>query len=74
MRKLVYLFPLSLLFLHHDFWYWDDTTLVFGFMPIGLAYHAMYSIAASAAWAAVIHFAWPMHLESFANREDSARS
>ncbi len=27
--------------LHQDFWWWDDGhTLVFGFMPVGLAYHA----------------------------------
>ena len=25
---------------HYDFWYWDDQSLVFGFMPIGLFFHA----------------------------------
>jgi hypothetical protein len=74
LRKLVYLLPAALLVLHHDFWYWDDKTLVFGFMPIGLFYHALYSIAASAAWAAVIRFAWPAHLEAFARGEDSPPS
>ena len=30
--------------LHQDFWNWDNKNLVFGFMPVGLAYHALYSL------------------------------
>ena len=26
--------------LHYDFWFWDDRTLVFGFVPIGLFFQA----------------------------------
>ena len=52
--------------LHQDFWNWDKATLVFGFMPIGLAYHALYSIVAATFWAIVIKFAWPHHLEEWA--------
>lgn len=37
--------------LHHDWWYWDDGTLLLGFMPIGLAYQAVVSLAAAALWA-----------------------
>ena len=36
-----------LLVLHQDNWLWNDGTLVFGFMPIGLLYHAGISMAAS---------------------------
>ena len=32
-----------LIILHQDNWLWNDTTLVFGFMPIGLVYHARIS-------------------------------
>jgi hypothetical protein len=24
---------------HQDLWFWRDSTLVFGFLPVGLAYH-----------------------------------
>ena len=53
--------------LHQDFWFWDDRTLVFGFLPMGLAYHALYSIAAAALWFAAIRLAWPVHIEQWAD-------
>ena len=40
-----------LIVLHHDWWFWNDGAIAFGFIPIGLAYHAFISIAASALWA-----------------------
>lgn len=52
--------------LHQDFWNWDSKTLVFGFMPIGLAYHAAYSLVAAIFWAVVIQKAWPTALEEWA--------
>jgi len=57
--------------LHQDFWWWDDRTLVFGFMPIGLGYHAAFSIMAACVWAAALHFAWPEEIEAWAEVEDS---
>lgn len=59
-----------LLVLHQDIWFWHDATLVFGFIPIGLAYHALYSILAACLWAVAIHTAWPSHLEAFAESEE----
>lgn len=56
--------------LHQDFWNWDSKKLVFGFMPIGLAYHALYSIVAATFWALVVLFAWPKNLEKWADGED----
>ncbi|MDB4570817.1 hypothetical protein N9Z95_07315, partial [Akkermansiaceae bacterium] len=50
---------LLLAVLHQDFWNWDKADLVFGFMPIGLFYHACYSLIAAGFWALVIKFAWP---------------
>ena len=29
--------------LHQDWWWWDSDTLVFGFLPTGLAFHVLYS-------------------------------
>lgn len=52
--------------LHHDFWNWGDTTLVFGFIPVGLAYHVGYSVAAGIFWYLVARFAWPHAIETWA--------
>ena len=50
--------------LHQDFWFWRSARpLVFGFVPIGLFYHAAYSVlAAVLMWLLVTH-AWPSRLE-----------
>ena len=51
--------------LHQDFWNWQRIEpLVFGFLPIGLAYHAAYSILAAGMMAVLVRFAWPRHLEN----------
>lgn len=52
--------------MHQDFWWWGASDLVFGFMPIGLAYHAGFSIACSVLGWLAIRFAWPDDLEAFA--------
>ncbi len=49
-----------LLILHQDNWFWESKTLVFGFMPIGLFWHACISIGASLTWALATVIAWPM--------------
>ncbi len=51
--------------LHQDFWNWKKAEpLVFGFLPIGLAYHAAYSVLAAITMAILVKFAWPKHLEN----------
>ena len=51
--------------LHQDFWNWKKAEpLIFGFLPIGLAYHAGYSILAAVTMAILVKFAWPAHLEN----------
>ena len=51
--------------LHQDFWNWNKAEpLVLGFLPIGLAYHAAYSILASITMALLVKYAWPKHLEA----------
>jgi hypothetical protein len=42
---------LALLYiLHQGFWFWREARpLVFGFLPIGLFYHAAYTVASSGA-------------------------
>ena len=37
---------------------------IFGFLPIGLAYQAGYSILAAAMMAVLVRTVWPKHLEN----------
>ena len=69
--KLAWGFVVLLAILHYDFWYWDDRTLLFGFMPIGLGYQALISILAGVAWALVVRYAWPTEVEAWASAGDS---
>jgi hypothetical protein len=59
----IVLLALALAFMHQDFWYWDDPGLVFGVMPVGLFYHAMYSVVVSLFWWWVVRTAWPLDLD-----------
>jgi len=52
-----------LLALHQDFWLWKDKYLVFGFLPIGLAYHAAYSVMAAITLFVLTKTVWPKHLD-----------
>ena len=50
--------------LHQDLWFWRVARpLVFGFLPIGLAYHAAYTIAVSVVLAWLVKRHWPSHLD-----------
>ena len=50
--------------LHQDFWFWRTARpLVFGFLPIGLAYHAAYTVAISLLMLYLVRRHWPSHLE-----------
>jgi len=50
--------------LHQDFWFWRSARpLVFGFLPIGLAYHAAYTIGISFLMLYLVRRRWPSHLE-----------
>jgi hypothetical protein len=74
MRKFIYVAAIVLAVLHQDFWFWDDPRIVLGFMPVGLAYHVGYAIAAALLWAAANRFAWPDHLEHFAEGGEDTNS
>lgn len=62
MRKLIWLLVLALVVLHQDNWFWEDTRLVFGFLPVGLFYHAILSVVCSIIWLLATRFAWPDEL------------
>ncbi len=67
MRKVIAIRIMVLAIAHQDFWLWNDDTLIFKFIPIGLAYHALYSICCAVVWAMAVKFAWPSEIERFAN-------
>jgi hypothetical protein len=51
--------------LHQDVWFWREARpLVFGFLPIGLFYHAVFTAACAPVLWALVTFAWPGHLEA----------
>ena len=54
---------LALVVLHQDFWNWHDKSLVFGFLPIGLAYHAGFTVLSAVTMWAFTRLLWPKHLE-----------
>ena len=64
MKPLLAVWVVLVLLLHQDIWFWKDRTLVFGLIPIGLAYHACYAILASITMALLVRYLWPGHLEN----------
>lgn len=63
MKYVVWGLVVLLIVLHQDVWFWEDDTLVVGFMPITLLYHAGISVAAGVTWFLATKFAWPDALE-----------
>lgn len=50
--------------LHQDFWFWGEARpLVFGFMPVGLFYHAAFTVACAGLMWWLSAALWPSHLE-----------
>ena len=51
--------------LHQDVWFWQEARpLVFGFLPVGLFYHAAYTVAVSALLWWIVGRYWPAHLDA----------
>ncbi|MDB6058154.1 MAG: hypothetical protein JWO95_1998 [Verrucomicrobiales bacterium] len=65
MKKLLLLIlVIAVYVVHQDFWNWNKTEpLVFGCLPIGLAYHAGYSILCAITMWVLVKTVWPAHLE-----------
>ena len=59
------LLVITLYILHQDVWYWRDARpLVLGALPIGLFYHAAYTVATSLVLVALVRLLWPLHLDA----------
>lgn len=65
MRRLsLVLVIVALYALHQDVWFWREARpLAFGFLPVGLTYHALYCIAVSLLMWTLTRAAWPADLE-----------
>jgi hypothetical protein len=61
----------ALYLLHQDIWFWREARpLVFGVLPIGLFYHAAFTVATTGALWLLVKFAWPAHLETALTTSD----
>jgi hypothetical protein len=70
-KLLLALLVLALYVLHQDFWWWHEyQPLIFGFLPIGLAYHGLYCLIAAGMMWLLVRFAWPSHLENIEKSEE----
>jgi hypothetical protein len=50
--------------LHQDVWFWNSPQpLLFGMLPPGLWYHALYALATAALMWWLVRVIWPHHLE-----------
>ena len=76
MRLFVWVLVALLILLHQDYWidavyvllgiegsHWDNSTLVFGFLPHTLVYHATISIAAALVWWMATKYCWPREMQ-----------
>ena len=54
----------ALYILHQDFWFWRRADpLILGFIPVGLFYHACYTVVTALVMWLLVKRAWPLHLE-----------
>ena len=69
---LLVLVVVAIYVLHKDFWFWRTARpLIFGFLPVGLFYHALFSVAASGVMWLLVTYAWPSHLEQEIEERES---
>ena len=62
----------ALYVLHQDIWFWRSATpMLLGFIPIGLSYHACFTVAASALMWVLVKYAWPSHLDHDAAQHET---
>jgi Protein of unknown function (DUF3311) len=64
MKWIAALWVVVLIALHQDIWFWKDKTLVFGLMPIGLLYHALFAVTASLTMWMLVKVAWPKEFDA----------
>ena len=70
MRKLLFTVAIAALYAaHQDVWFWRTARpLAFGFLPVGLTYHAIYCLASAVLMWLLTTYAWPRQLEGDGRR------
>jgi hypothetical protein len=62
---------LAMFLLHQDVWFWRQARpLVFGALPIGLFYHAVFTLAISLVMAVLVRLLWPAGLDPEGSRHE----
>lgn len=65
MKWVLAFLTLVLIVLHQDWWNWSKVDpRLFGFVPVGIWYHALFCVAAAILLWLFVLFAWPKHLEN----------
>ena len=73
-RALLAIIVIALYVLHQDVWFWRAAhPIVFGFLPVGLFYHACFTLAVSLLLLVMVRHAWPAHLEEDIEHSGEAR-
>ena len=63
-RSLALVIAAALYALHQDVWFWREARpLVLGVLPIGLFYHAAYTLASALVLALLVRWLWPSHVD-----------
>ncbi len=71
MKWILLILTLGLIVLHQDFWNWARAEPAwFGFLPVGLWYHALFCVFASVLLWLFVRLAWPAHLEEAERHEE----
>ena len=77
MRFILASMVIAVYLLHQDLWFWRTAQpLVFGFLPIGLFYHAVFCLLCSVVMILLVKFAWPVQFDETASAllpEDEGR-
>ena len=68
MKTIVWGLIILLLILHQDNWLWGNATLVFGFLPITLLFHAGISLGAGITWYLATQYCFPDDVDSFSSK------
>ncbi|MCW8132476.1 MAG: DUF3311 domain-containing protein [Planctomycetota bacterium] len=66
MKWLLFALIVAMVAIHQDFWWWKDSRLVLGILPVGLAYHVFYALLCSAMMWLLVKTAWPKELDELA--------
>lgn len=71
MKFLAVAMVMFLAMIHQDFWNWHRIEpLIFGFIPVGLAWHVMISLLAAVLSAFIVRYCWPPFVDALDTKTD----